>query len=224
VLVGQAVNDPLGGFPDGATKLAYLERAIDLPHTLPVGPTTAVGYRLITARDALASFMSGAGKGPSQAGRLAVTSVVLATAVFQTDRGRIPLPAWQLSFQGVKEPAAVLAVSPTSIFSPPGHSDDRPGIVSDALLGPDGRSLTVEFTGAAAGTGPCTADYTLEVATSATAVAVSVQEHAHNTGSGVACPAIGYPRHVTTVLSVPLGARVVVDASTTSAVAVSTSG
>jgi hypothetical protein len=43
----------------------------------------------------------------------------------------------------------------------------------------------------------------------------------HNHGTNVACSAVGYPRHVTTVLSAPLGARVVVDAASRAAVATS---
>jgi hypothetical protein len=91
--------------------------------------------------------------------------------------------------------------------------------LSGARLSADGRTLTVEFTGAPSGTGPCTADYHLELAQSREAVAVAVREHDHSTN--VACSAVGYPRHVTQVLSAPLGARVVVDAANRTAVATS---
>ena len=77
----------------------------------------------------------------------------------------------------------------------------------------------MDFTGAAAGTGPCTADYTIDQLASDTAVAVSVQEHPHGTGSEI-CLLMGYSRTKTVTLREPLGARVLVNAATTGAIAV----
>lgn len=150
--------------------------------------------------------------------RLTVATVRLGTGVFQTDRGFRRLPAWLFRFRDVQDAAAVLAVAPASIFTPPARPADRSPAVRDARQGPGRRSLNVEFIGAPAGTAPCTADYTLELAESRTAVAVAVREHFH--GGNVACPAVGYPRHVRAVLSAPLGARVLVDAASGAAVAV----
>lgn len=212
VLVGQRVLDPLGGFPSGAAKLAYIEGAIDGPAKFPSGPGSADDYRVIGAKDAFAAFKSAAAKGPPTSTRLTVTTVRFGSGVFLTDRGPLRLPAWLFSFQSVREPAIVLTVDPTSIFTPPPvRQIDLPAFMTGAHLGSDGRTLTVEFAGAPAGTGPCTADYTLDVATSRTAVAVAVEEHAHGGNTPCLLPAVF--RQVTTVLSVPLGARVVVAVS-----------
>jgi hypothetical protein len=162
-------------------------------------------------------FKSTAGKGPPSAAVLKISTVRLGVGVFQTDRGPRRLPARLFRFVGLRGAAAVLAVSPARIFSPPSSPAGVLPFVSGAGLSADGRTLTGEFVGAPAGTGPCTADYHLELAQSREAVAVAVREHDTN----VACSAVGYPRHVTRVLSAPLGARVVVDAASRAAVAVS---
>jgi hypothetical protein len=218
VLAGPQVADPVGGFPSGAIKIAYFERAVAAPHALPSGPVTASGYPLISAGEAFTVFKSTAGKGPPSAAVLKISTVRLGAGVFQTDRGPRRLPAWLFRFSGLPGAAAVLAVSPARIFSPPSPAAAVPPFVSGARLGADGRTLTVEFTGAPSGTGPCTADYHLELAQSRQAIAVAVHEHSH--GTEVACSAVGYPRHVTTVLSTPLSARVVADAASRAAVAV----
>lgn len=220
VIIGQRVADPLHGFPAGADKLAYLERAIRAPATWPSGVPAAAGFPLISAREAFGVFMSTAGKGPPAAARLTVTTVRLGSALFQTDRGSRWLPAWLFGFAGIQGSAAVLAVGPARIFSPAGLPASGSPVVSGARLGPDGRTLTVEFTGAPSGTGPCTAGYGLRFAISRSAIAVAVREHAH--GGDVACSSVGYPRRVTEVLPVPLGARVVVDAASSTAVTVTT--
>ncbi|HZU71643.1 MAG TPA: hypothetical protein VE990_02615 [Acidimicrobiales bacterium] len=88
----------------------------------------------------------------------------------------------------------------------------------------DGRTLTVGFVGVAAGSGPCTADYSVTAETSRTAVAVSVHGHPHDKGgSGTAaltCNLVGYHREATRLLDAALGARVLVDAASGSAVPV----
>jgi hypothetical protein len=220
VITGQRVTDPPRGFPSGDAKLAYLERAVEIPATLPSGVPAAAGFPLISAREAARVFTSTAAKGPPVATRLTVTAVRLGSGVFQTDRGPRRLPAWLLRFTGIQGPAAVLAVAPARIFSPARLPAGRPPFVNGARLGPDGRTLTVEFTGAQSGTGPCTAGYRLQLAESSTAVAVAVRGQAH--GGDVPCSAVGYPRQATAVLSAPLGGRVVVDAVSGAAVAVTT--
>lgn len=81
----------------------------------------------------------------------------------------------------------------------------------------------MRFTGAASGTGPCTASYSATQAASRAAVAVAVKEHAHGDGS-VACAAVGYMRQVTVVLAAPLGGRVLVDTASGVAVTVLPAG
>jgi hypothetical protein len=88
-----------------------------------------------------------------------------------------------------------------------------------------GRRIEANLVGAPAGTGPCTASYTLSVKESKEAVAVAVISHSHGgslTKGSVACSLVGYLRHATAELAVPLGARVVVDARTIGAAAVTT--
>jgi len=210
VLTGPRVADPLSGFPSGAARLAYLEAAFDLPAALPSGPAAAAGFPLITARAAVEILRSAAAEGPPVTTRLAVTGVRLGTAVFDTDRGPQRLPAWLFGLAGVRDPAGVLAIAASRIFPPPGRPAGAHPFVTSARLGRDGRTLTVKFAGAPAGTGPCTASYNLDQAASRTAVAVAVQEHERDRTA--VCSAVGYARQVTVTLAAPLGGRALVDA------------
>ena len=219
ILAGPRVADPRSGFPTGAAKLAYLEGAFELPATLPPGPAAAAGFPLITSRAAAGVLRSAAAKGPPTAGRLTVTSVRLGTGVFATDRGFRQLPAWLFGFAGVTDPAAVLAVAPSRIFAPPAGAAGSASPDMSARLGPDRRTLTIRLFGAAPGTGPCTASYSVRQAGSPAAVAVAVHEHAHGAGA-VACASVGYLRQVKVVLPAPLGGRVLVDAASGAAIPV----
>jgi len=219
VLAGPDIAGPPGGFPEGAAKVAYLEGAVTFPARMPRGPAAAGGLLLITARQAADQYRAGAAAGQPAGTRLRVTIVRLGTGVFVTDRGVRRLPAWLFGFAGVRGPAAVLAVAPGDIFTPPVPAGGRPPVVEWAYLGADGRTLTVRFTGAAPGRGACTASYSAQIASSATAVAVAVREHPHASGNAI-CAAVGYPPKVTIKLPASLGARVVVDAASRTAVAV----
>jgi hypothetical protein len=219
VLAGPDIVDPPNRFPGAAAKLAYLERAVRFPSSLPPGPARAGGFHLINARQAVALFQSGAAHDPPAGIRLRVTTIRFGTGVFLTDRGPRRLPAWLLGLAGIDGPAAILAVAPGQIFNPPAQPGSRPPFVDRAILGPGGHTLTVSFTGARAGHGPCTATYRLRVASSAAAVAIAVTGHSAD-GSG-ACSAVGYERQATTRLSAALGARVLVDAVSRTAVLVS---
>jgi hypothetical protein len=211
------IVDPMTGFRDSADKLAYLDRAIDVPAALPAGPAAAAGYPLISARQGLRVLMSGPAQGGPATVRLKITGVRLGTRAFDTDRGAQSLPAWLVSFVGVQSPAAVLAVSPIRLYTPPGNPPRTPPVVYRAImLGAGGRTLTVDFTGLAAGTGPCTAGYSLRFAQSRTAVAVAVIEHDHPDSDS--CSSVGYGRHATAVLPAPLAARVLVDAASGTAI------
>ena len=203
-------------FRDSADKLAYLDRAIDAPAALPAGPAAAAGYPLISVRQGLRVLMSGAAPDPPPTVRLKITEVRLGTRAFDTDRGAQSLPAWLFSFAGLQSPAAVLAVSPARLYTPRGHLPRRPPVADGAMLGADGRTLTVDFTGLAAGTGPCTAGYSLRFAQSRTAVAVAVIEHDHPDSDS--CSSVGYSRHATAVLPAPLAARVLVNAASGTAI------
>jgi hypothetical protein len=84
-----------------------------------------------------------------------------------------------------------------------------------------GRTLDISFIGAAAGTGPCTADYAVDALESKTAVAVSVRETRSGDATEIACTDVGYQRHLRVRLAAPLRNRVLVDAATKGPVAVS---
>ena len=82
--------------------------------------------------------------------------------------------------------------------------------IDGAAIAKDQRTLTVGFTGAASGTGPCTARYALRVTESATAVAVTVIASPNGSGTEI-CTLVGYIRHASAALGASLGNRVVVD-------------
>jgi hypothetical protein len=210
---GDNVNAPGTGFSDDADKEAFLDGAIVPPATFPAGPRSAAGGPVISAAGALRILRNPPGSGPAATTQLVVTSIEFDTGLFQTDRGVRRLPAWAFQFQGVGDPAQVLAVSPARLFSPRSN-DDRGQAVGSAALGANGRTLTVDFSGAPAGNGPCDASYRISVAVSRVAVAVAVRTLPSRSGSSgvVACAEPGYDRHLTTTLSAPLGHRVVVDA------------
>jgi len=217
VLTSDPVSAPPGGFRTDDSKLAFISGAFVAPATLPSGPQRADGYPVITAAQALAVMRAEgrAGGTVHPPAPLMITTIRLGASPFETDRGTRMLPAWLFSFQGVEHPAAVLAVAPSARFSPPFLYAS-----SGARLGPNGRTATITFVGAAPGRGPCTSDYTVDQLASDTAVAIRVRETSSRGGSrGGGCSLVGYARHVDIVLASPLGGRVLVDATTKAAVA-----
>ena len=205
---------------DNQTKDAFESGAFNEPGSFPNAPQESDGYAITTAADALATLRADAtpvsGPHPTPT-PLTITRIKLDRAAFQTDRGILSLPAWIFTFRGVQGSAPVLAVAPSARFPTPSAALHAP--TQSAYLAPDGKTLTVNLTGAAAGTGPCTAEYTIDQLASDTAVAVSVQEHRHGTGSEF-CASVGYFRTASVTLSEPLGARVLVNAATTGPIAV----
>jgi hypothetical protein len=219
LLEGQVGNPSSGGFPDDASKIAFGDGAINVPAEFPPGPAASGGFALLSARQAFGLFKSTAGQGPPATVDLTVTSVRLGTAFFQTDRGPRPLPAWLFAFQGVQGPAPVLAVAPTDIYTAPRIATGRIASLG-ARLGADGRTLTVTFSGAPPGPGPCSANYSLYTAVSKTGVALAVRAYQRIHDRNAVCALQASVRHVVTVLSAPLGNRVVIDAGSDAAVAV----
>ena len=214
---GDNVNAPAFGFPNNDTKLAYEDGTLAAPSSFPTGPHAAAGFPLSSSQSAFNALKAAATSGPPATAPLVVTSVGLGTGVFATDRGRRSLPAWLFSFQGVENPAQVLAVSPRRIFAPPqrivvqGSVLQSSPTVGSATLARNHRTLTVGFAGAPEGTGPCQATYSLTVGASRTAVAAVVHAVTHYKGD-VACLLQASFNQLTTTLRVPLGKRVVVDA------------
>lgn len=237
---GGRVNDPAGGFSAGDIaeadnrKTAYLQGSIQAPARLPDGPKSSQNYPIITAAEALQILKTPSGSGAVMpVPPLQVTSVVLGTSVFVTDRGRLSLPAWLFSFRDVANPAAVLAVAPPALYLHPASDfqSKASGVTwaTAAEVSSSGHTITAEFAGSPAGSGPCTADYGLQIAASAKAVAVEVVElprpdaaSPSSTMPNMACALVGYPRQATAALPEALGNRVVVDADTRNPLAVTT--
>jgi hypothetical protein len=215
VLVGSLVLGP-SKFLDGQAKLDFMNGAFDGPASLPAGPARADGYPVISAAAAIALLRSQSHSAPPSpsATHLAITDARFGTEKFLTDRGDRTLSAWLFTFARVDGTVAVLAVDPQSEWVPAGRAAGTFGasFVNGARVADDQRTLTVGFTGAAAGAGPCTASYGLSLTESPTAVVVTVTESSHNPSAQTVCTLVGYWRTATAVLSAPVGARVVVDA------------
>ena len=219
LLYGDKVNAPSRGFADDALKEAFLDGAIAGPDSLPSGPTSSDGVDLITSQQALTILTTPSGSGPPATVTLQVTKVAMGTDTFQTDRGTLPLPAWQFWMQGVQNPASVLAISPNEEFTPP-QPNNRPQVVGAGTFGRDQRTLLLTFSGPPAGTGPCEADFVASSAESASAVAVSLRSITSPRYENVACTLVAVDRHLTITLLTPLRSRVVIDASSLMAVPV----
>lgn len=212
---GETTASASFGFPNGADKMAFGDGAIDPPAAWPKSPGEAAGYRLITAAAAFGEFTPPAGTArPPATTRLRTGAVTLGSAGFATDRGQLELPAWVFTFEDVPGWVAVLAVAPASVYPMPAAVTPQPGeaLAGGVELGSDGRTLTVDTGGWRSGSGPCEAEYHLQVAWSDTAVAIVVDERANPMPSGAGCALPYYFVRLTTVLPEPLGAEVVVNA------------
>ena len=223
LLGGDNVNAPAQGFSDDALKVAFLDGAIAGPASYPSGPISSDGVDLITSHQALTILTTPSGSGPPATVTLQVIKVALGKDTFQTDRGMLPLPAWQFWKQGVQNPASVLAVSPNDVFTPP-QPNNRAQVVGAGTIGRDDRTLLLTFAGLPAGTGPCEANFVASSAEAASAVAVRLRPITSAKYKDVACTLVAVDRHITIRLFTPLRNRVVVDASSLMAVSVTTSG
>jgi hypothetical protein len=208
------VLDPGSGFRTVAQKAAYEEGRFALGTALPPGSATAYGrLRAIGVND------------HEKVPPLLVTEVKLGRATFVTDRGRRPLPTWQFYFQGVADPAPVLALVPPAAFIPPPlHRFGQPGpgnsIEDSATVSASGRTVTLSFVGGPAGSEPCDDSYRASAAADSRAVAFTITTLAVPVPPGEACPAIGVIRTAVLHLSPPLDARVLISATDGGAVPV----
>jgi hypothetical protein len=219
IVSGDKVNTPAQGFTDDASKEAFLNGSIAGLASLPTGPRSSGRFGLITLQQALTILKAPSGRGSPATVTLHVTRVAMGTDTFQTDRGYRLLPAWQFWMQGVQNPASVLALTPTETFTPP-LSANRPQGVSSGTISRDDRTLLLIFAGPPAGTGPCEANFVASSAESASAVAVSLRAIMSSQSRSVVCAQVAIQRHLTIRLLTPLRNRVVVDASSLMAAAV----
>lgn len=206
VLLGSEVIGPASGFRNGEDKMAFVSGTFKVPTSLPGTTTSPDGQQVVSAASAF-TLLGGARHNTTQAAPvLTVTGARLTRTMFATDRGLQSLPAWAFTFRGVTDPVFVLAL-PDSAWWP--HVGTP---VNQVVAVPDGsqtdRRVTVWFTGGAAGTGPCTVQYSASVAVSLTAVVVTPNPVPNNAADGVACADVGYRRSVTVTLATPLGNRV----------------
>jgi hypothetical protein len=185
-----------------------------LPDQLPGNPPRMDGYPIVSARDAidalhhtvLAEYGAGAKAAPA-ADPIRITEVRFSRRTFDTDRGRLSLPAWTVVFEKeIGLPATVLAIHGDSLYPSPVPTDAE----GDVTISPDGRRLTYNFLGAAPGEGNCRAEYTPVFQESATAVAIGAVEHPNGHNRSGNCRLASYRRSVAVLLTAPLDNRVVV--------------
>jgi hypothetical protein len=196
--------DLAGALPDETPAPGDLHWADGTVARLPLVPATKALERL---RESHGSACAGCTP-------LRVTGARLTTAAVDTDRGKATAPVWEFTLAGTKVRVAVVAVDPAAaveVTPPPWDPYNAPGglWIEGATLAADGRTLTVSFTGAEEGDGPCAASYTARAIESEHAAAIIVDEHRNRPGA--ACTGEGYQRTATVVLSHPLGDRAVLE-------------
>lgn len=209
VPIGSGVEAPRDGFPDSATKEAWLASAIDLPADLPEGPRTAGGLPVLSATEA--GRRLGEGSGQPSPTRLVVTGARLGTVPVVTDRGPRRLPAWFFTLRGIRGEASVLAVADPALFRPTPEFLGR--AQESVTLHRDGRTLTFRFEGAPPGAGPCDVPaYTVEAVETATVVLLAPRAVPGSTppDDDAVCDLVAVPRQADVRLAEPLGNRVAI--------------
>lgn len=187
ILLGAAVQP--GGFPDGQTKMAFVHGVVE---AAPDFPPQLLG----TLRGQPRHW---------EGSPLMLTSAVPGEREFATDRGRKTLPAWCVWAQDVPEPIWVLDPAASSQSWQPPSGESVAWRRQQAVLGADGRTLTLGFTGSPE-------NYTsypgVRVLESGNAVAVIPVNKELVTGPR---QAVGRTRQVAATLGRPLGNRVLLD-------------
>lgn len=221
-LEGYVLN-PENGFSDDNTKMAFDNGQITPPSNWPTAPTSSMGYPLVGAAGAFKTLTTPTTNILGNPPPLHATGAQLGSGLFLTDRGTRLLPAWLFSISEVQNPAKVLAVAPSAIYAAPSDLDGYSRAQLSVTVTQSGRHITANFGGAPAGSGPCTAGYSLSVKESKHAVAVLVIAHDHTGGNtSVACALNAVLRHASAELHHSLGPRVVVDAKSDGAVSATT--
>jgi hypothetical protein len=173
VLIGQSVVFAEGAFPDGDTKIAFLEGRVNLAATAPASPGARDGYPIDSAATAVIALTAPVTAPPAGGYPLPpilqITSINLSEHLFLTDRGEQSLPAWRMHLDGIDGQFYVLAVAPAGRFSsgPGSGSPDRP-----AAMSADGKEITIPFVAHQDPAGICDPGFTstLHLAQTPTAV------------------------------------------------------
>jgi hypothetical protein len=207
------------GFPTGDAKVAaycnkfVLSSGLVMPADVPSSATATwpsgvrFSYHAISASAAFKGLTRPVSGGSCDAPALTVSAVRWGVAPeYFTDRGLAAISSWLFDVDGVGT-FGYPGIEAAALWKG-GRVEDLVTSNLGAVESSDGLTLTLNFVGAAEGTGPCTADYTASVAESASAVAVALEAFEHGSG---ACTAMGYPRTLTVHLEAPLGGRVLVD-------------
>lgn len=187
ILLSSAVQP--GGFPDGQTKLAFLNGLIEAVPDFPAQVLEALRGR----------------PRPWEGPPLLLTSATPGEREFATDRGRKRLPAWCVQARDVPEPIWVLDPATSRQSWQPLGQEFHGWHREEAMLGTDGRTLTLSFTGSPE-------HYTsypgARILESGNAVAVIPISKELVTGPRLA---VGRIRQVAATLARPLGNRVLLD-------------
>ncbi|WP_328996005.1 hypothetical protein OG394_15240 [Kribbella sp. NBC_01245] len=142
---------------------------------------------------------------------LEVTGARRTSMTIQTARGPVGVPAWRFSLRDTEVELVRSAIPPPTVTPlPQKPSQSHVWYRLDAAkVGADGRTVTVEFSGAVGPRSqPCGADYTAQAVESGEAVVIIVVADVHR-GDG-ACPTVAKQRTVTVDLPKPLAGRVIV--------------
>jgi hypothetical protein len=187
ILLSLAVQP--GGFPDGQTKMAFLHGSIEAATDFPTQVLRALRGQ----------------PRPWEGSPLLLASATPGEREFVTDRGRKVLPAWCVRARDVSEPIWVLDPDTSrQSWQPPGQ-EFRSWPWPEALIGTDGRTLTLSFMGSPK-------SYTsypgVRVLESGNAVAVIPVSKELATGPRIA---VAHTRQVEATLTRPLGNRVLLD-------------
>ncbi|HSC04010.1 MAG TPA: hypothetical protein VLC49_11845 [Solirubrobacteraceae bacterium] len=219
------VLDPRTGFPSGAAKTPYEERRFVLRTLLPGSVGTFGRFTEIPATVAYRRLRAMRVDEHDNVPPLIVTAVRIATATFVTDRGRVRLPAWQFSLNGLAHPASVLALAPPDLFIPPAlrrFGEPGPGnsVEDSATILASDKTVTLRFVGEPAGNAPCDDSYRASAVADRRVVAFTIATIPVPVPAGEACSLVGYARTAVLHLARPPGARVVISATDGGAVPV----
>ena len=178
-------------------------------YSVVTGPDNESGsYLTIPAGEALWALSRGkgqtgpgSGSGCGATAPLVISAVRLGSFAFDTDRGKLEIPAWLFTATGASGDLAYPAIAPIAFWNR-GMSTDS--FTQTVAVGADGRSLTYRFRDPP---GACEGSYVGVVAESSSAVALWIRDISTH---GETCMAPRQEHVVRVTLASPLGGRVVV--------------